>query len=70
MVGEKYIVAILEDRKGNAFVLPKKPLNDLEKKTLFSRCPKIEAEYIGLRLGFLPIPKRNMYRKYLLTFED
>ncbi|MFN6377786.1 MAG: OmpA family protein [Flavobacteriales bacterium] len=66
LIGEKYIVAILEDPSGRAFVLPKKPLDELKKKTFLSLCKKIKGEYIGLRLGFIPIPKRNMYRKYLL----
>ena len=70
LVGEKYIVAVLEDPSGQAFAMPKKPLEDLKKRTFLSICRKIKGENIGLRLGFIPIPKRNMYRKYLLTFED
>ncbi len=33
---------------------------------MFSRCYRISKKYIGKRFGIFPIPKREMYRKYII----
>lgn len=64
--GDKTVIATIIDNKGDTLTLNQMPLNDLTKRTMFSRCKKIKGENIGYRFGVFPIGKRQFYRKYII----
>ncbi len=64
--GDKTVIATIIDNKGDTLILNQMPLNDLTKRTIFSRCKKITGENIGYRFGIFPIGKRQFYRKYII----
>jgi guanyl-specific ribonuclease Sa len=65
-IGNRNVAATIIDPNGNTLILETMLLNDLTKRTIFSRCKRIKGENIGYRHGILPIRKRNFYRKYLI----
>ena len=67
--GAKTVLATIIDDKGDTLLLQEQPLNDLPKRTMFSRCGKIENKYIGYRFGIFKIAKRERYRKYIIRPE-
>lgn len=70
LIGYKSVVATIINENGDTLSLSKMPLNDLTKRTFFSRCKKIKGENIGHRLGVFPIFKRAFYRKYIIKPSD
>lgn len=64
--GNKTVIATIIDNKGDTLILEQQPLNDLTKRTMFSKCKKIKGENIGYRFGIFPIAKRQFYRKYII----
>lgn len=64
--GNKTIMATLINDKGDTLYLLQQSLNDLPKRTAFSGCRKIYKEFTGKKLGIFSIPKRELYRKYII----
>lgn len=64
--GNKTVLATIINNKGDTLILKQQPLNDLTKRTIFSKCKKIEGAIIGYRLGVFPVSKRQLYRKYII----
>ena len=63
-VGEKTVIATVIDKNGDTLILQQQPLNDLPKRTVFSRCPKYKDDPIAYRMGIFPVARREFYRKY------
>lgn len=68
--GYKTISDKIINDKGDTLILQQQPLNDLTKRTLFSRCHRYKGQYIGYRLWIFPIYKRDVYRKYIIKPKD
>ena len=68
--GYKTISGTIIDDKGDTLILKQQPLNNLTKRTLFSRCHRYKGQYIGYRLWIFPIYKRDVYRKYIIKPKD
>ncbi|MEO8146951.1 MAG: OmpA family protein [Bacteroidia bacterium] len=64
--GNKTVIATIVNSKGDTLILKQQLLNDLPKRTAFSKCEKIKGETIGKWLGVFPIAKRELYRKYII----
>ena len=65
-LGNKTVIATIIDNKGDTLILKQQPLDNLIKRTMFSRCDKIAGQTIGYRFGVFPIAKRQFYRKYII----
>ncbi len=63
-------VGTIIDDKGDTLILKQQPLNNLTKRTMFSKCSRYKREYIGYRLWIFPIYKRDVYRKYIIKPKD
>lgn len=68
--GYKTISGTIIDDKGDTLLLQQQPLNNLTKRTMFSKCSRYKGEYIGYRLWIFPIYKRDVYRKYIIKPKD
>ncbi len=68
--GNKTISGTIIDDKGDTLILQQQPLNNLTKRTMFSKCGRYKGEYIGYRLWIFPIYKRDVYRKYVIKPKD
>lgn len=68
--GYKTISGTIIDDKGDTLILKQQPLNNLTKRTMFSKCSRYKREYIGYRLWIFPIYKRDVYRKYIIKPKD
>jgi hypothetical protein len=60
------VTAVVINRKGDTLTLTQKPLNDLPKKVLFSKCGKNKNVVAKKALGFIPLKAHGLYRKYII----
>ena len=63
---EMDIIATVVDKNGDTLSLTKQPINDLKKRLLFPRCRGNNLDKTEKWLGFIPMRRHKLYRRYLV----
>jgi hypothetical protein len=64
LLGDKAVTAMIIESMGDTLTLAKMPLNDLPKRTAFSRCKRTKKHIKDYHSGIPPAADRLLYRKY------